>query len=269
MTRRIRLSEERQLVAALIFITVAILGYVVGHSGSTAAPAESTSEAANAVTLLNYSSASGWQSVSGAQPVPGLSIAQPVVLAPNGNAAREGLIVGQMPGESSPLPPQLIARLSQLPIGEVVDLLNTQAYRYSPLSIKGFDRIVTLFTIPDSATVTTALACYAPAGASSELGACERLAATLSIATGKPQTEVRAFSVLAPDAGYGRRLRAAVGRLDSLLLTLRPEIRPGASTATVAGLAQRLAEGLASAERSLSVPAPRPPCGHAWCSRHP
>jgi hypothetical protein len=257
MTRRIHLSEERQLVAALIFVTVAILGYVVGHSGSSAAPAESTREAANAVTLLNYSSASGWQSASGAPPVPGLSIAHPVVLAPNGNAAREGLIVGQMAGQSSPLPPQLLERLSQLPSGEVVDLLNTQAYRYSPLSIKGLGRIVTLFTIPNSTTVTTVLACYAPAGAASELGGCERLAATLSIATGRPQTEVRAYGVLAPDARYARRLRTAVARLDSLLLGLRPGIRPGASTATVVGLAQRLADGLARADAALSVPAPQ------------
>jgi hypothetical protein len=252
------MSEEKRIIAVLVLVTVAILGYLAGHGGSSGSPASSTREAANAVTLLNYASTSGWQPASRAPAVPGLPIAQPVVLAPKGDAPYVGLVVGQLSGEWSPLPSALLERLRRLPSTEVVQLLNTQAYRYSPLSVPGFDRELTLYTIPVSATAATAIACYASAGFTSYMPTCEQLAATLSIATGKPQVEVRAYESLTPDAGYARELRAAIARVDGLLLSLRPEIRPGASRVTVARLARRLAEGLGGAVESLSVVPPTP-----------
>jgi hypothetical protein len=252
-----RMSGEKQIVAALVLVTVAILGYLAGHGGSTTAPADTTREASNAVTLVNYAPVSGWRPASGAPSIPGLSIAQPVLLAPNGDAAHGGLIVGQLGDEPSPLPERFLERLSRLPSTEVVQLLNTQAYRYSQLTVKGSDRRLTLYAIPGSATAVTAIVCYASAGFSSYLRTCEQLAPTLAIATGRPQVEVQAYDSLTPEADYGRQLRAAVGRVDGLLATLRPEIRPGASRVAVAGVARRLADGLDSAARSLSgVPPP-------------
>jgi hypothetical protein len=254
---RRRVSGEKQIVAVLILVTVAILGYLVGQGRSTAAHVESTREASNAVTTVNYPSAAGWQPASGAPTVAGLSIAHPLVLAPGGGVARGGLVVGQLLGsESRPLPPELLEHLRELPRAEVVDLFNTQAYRYSGLMDTGSSLTLTLYTIPTSPTGTTAIVCYASAGFSSYMRVCEQLAATLTIATGTPQVEVRTYQPLTPQAGYGRRIGAAIARVDALLGAVRAEMSPGTSRATVSRLAGRLAEGMASADESLSALAP-------------
>jgi len=252
-----RASQRKPIIAALILLTAAVLGYLAGRGHSTAAPVESAREVSNAGTTLSYASASGWQPTSGAPALPGLTIAQPLVLAPGGDGARAGLIVGQLLGsESSPLPPQLLAHLSQLPSTAVVDLSNTQAYQYSRLSDTGSTSTLTLYTIPNSPTSTTAIVCYASAGFSSYMQACEKLAATLTISTGSPQAEVRTENRLTPEVAYGRQISAAVTRVNALLLTLRPEIYRGASRPAVSTLARRLSDGLASAAESVSAASP-------------
>jgi hypothetical protein len=256
---RTRRSDERRIAVVLILITVAIVGYVAGSGRSNAAPAASTREASNAGTTVNYASSVGWRPAPRAPAIPGLAIAQPVVLAPAGDGTRAGLVVGALLGsEYGPIPPQFIARLGRAPSGEVVDLPNTQAYRYSGLSDTGSPLTLTLYTIPTSPTSVTAMVCYAAAGASSYMRTCEQLAATLTIATGSPRAEVRAYDLLTPQAAYGRQIGAAAARVDALLLTLRPELRPGASRRTVSKFAERLADGLASAAKSLSPLRPPP-----------
>jgi len=257
------MGDEKRVLAVLILFTVAIVGYLVGRGASSARSPEAMREAANAATTVNYSSASGWRvAASKAPAIPGLSIAQPLILAPQGDAARGGLIVGQLTDTgSSPLPAPVLERLHESPATDVVSLLNTQAYRYAQLSVAGWGKGLTLFTIPQSATATTGIACYAPAPTSSDLRACERLAGTLTISTGKPRVEVRAFQPLAPQATYGRQISAALAKVNSLLLALRPEIRPGVFRASAASLATRVSEGLAGA--SDSVAAIKPPAAAA------
>ncbi len=262
---RSRTREEKRIIAVLVVMTIAILGYIAGHDRSIAARAETMLETSNAITIVHYSAASRWRPASAAPLLPGLSIDQPLVLAPDGNATRAGLIVGPLLGSAtSPLPPQLLARLPQHPNAEVVDLANTQAYRYSQLSVTGTGEQLTLYTIPDPVASTTAIVCYVSAGYSSYLPACERLAATLTIASGRPEGgEVRALNSLIPEAGYGRRIAAAVARADELLLTLRPELGRGRSRGTVSTLAGRLAAGFAGVADSLSALHPPSSAGQA------
>ncbi len=261
---RSRTREEKRVIAVLLVLTVAIVGYTVGHDRSTATAVENTRETGNAGAIVHYSGTSGWQPAAAAPAVPGLSVVQPLVLAPKGDAAQAGLIVGQLPGsESSPLPAPLLAHLSELPNTEVVSLANTQAYRYSPLSVAGSSEKLTLYTIPDPAASTTAIVCYTSPRFSIDMLACERLAASLTIASGRPEGgEVRAVNSLTPEAAYGRRIAAAASRANELLLTLRPEIRQGASRGTVSTLAGQLAEGLAGVANSLSALHPPPAAGH-------
>jgi hypothetical protein len=250
---RSRTSEEKRIAAALILITLAIVGYVAGSGRSTAAPAGSTSEASNAATTLNYAAGSSWRSAAAAPTIPGLTIAQPLILAPGGNGARAGLVVGEMRNsEFGPLPPQFLADLHQPPEAEVVDLANTQAYRYQRLSDAGSPLGLSLYTIPTSPTRAMALACYAAPGSAGYMPACERLVSTLTIATANPQTEVRATSVLTPDPGYGRRIGAAASRVNALLGTLRPALHKSGLQSTASGLAERLADGLTVVAESLS-----------------
>lgn len=246
----------------LLLVTVATVGYLEGHGRSTAAPVERSREASNAVTVVNYDAASGWLAASAAPTIPGLSVAQPLVLGPAGKAARAGLIVGKMlDSEFGPLPPQFLAQLRQPADTEVVDLLNTQAYRYSGLTLTASGMAVTLYTIPTSTSSTTAIVCYAQAGSSRYLAACEQLAGTLTIATSSPQVEVRTYESLSPQLPFGTQISAIATRIQGLLGTLRPQLRLGASRAAAASVATRIADGLAGAAGALA--AVRPPLAAA------
>ncbi len=263
---RRRTSQDKQIVAILVLLTVAIVGYLEGHGHASPPPMESTREASNAVTVVNYDAASGWRPASstGVATIPGLSISQPLVLAPDGNAAHAGLIVGRLlDSEFGPVPPQLLAGVRQLPDSEVVDLLNTQAYRYSRLTLTGSGMGLTLYTIPSSASSTTAIVCYASAGSLRYLPACEQLAGTLTIATGSPQVEVRSYESLTPKLTFGQQVSAVVSRVDGLLGSLRPQIRQGTSRAAAATVATRLADGLAGASGSLAGVQPPPAAARA------
>jgi hypothetical protein len=253
------MGDEKRLVVVLLLVTVAILGYLIGGRSSKASPPESMSEASNAATSITYGADSGWVPASRAPAISGISIAQPLVLAPHGNGAQTGLIVGQLLGsESSPLPAKLLGGLSETPATAVVNLSNTQAYRYSQVSVSGSDRRLTLYTIPTSGDTTEAVVCYAPAASAGGLHACEQLAGTLSIAAGRPQAEVHAFQSLTPQAAYGGHIRAAVARVNQLIGTIRPEIRAGVLRATASSAAQRLSEGLAVTATSLAALSPPP-----------
>jgi hypothetical protein len=253
------MGDEKRLVVVLLLVTVAVLGYLIGGRSSKASPPESMSEASNAATSITYAGASGWATASRAPAISGISIAQPLVLAPHGNATQTGLIVGQLlGGESSPLPAKLLEGLSETPATAVVSLSNTQAYRYSQVSVSGSDRHFTLYTIPTSADTTEAVVCYAPAASTGGLQPCEQLAGTLSIAAGRPQAEVHAFQNLTPQAAYGAQIRAAVARVNQLIGTIKPEIRAGVLRATASGSAQRLSEGLAVTAASLTALSPPP-----------
>ena len=261
---RSRVSQDKQIVAVLLLLTVAIVGYLDGHGHSSGPPVERSREASNVATVINYDAASGWRPASAAPSIPGLAIAQPLVVAPGGDGARTGLIVGKMLGsEFGPVPPQLLAQVRQPPDTQVVDLLNTQAYRYSGLTITRSGMALTLYTIPTSATSTTAIVCYAQAGSSGGLQACERLAGTLTIATPSPQVEERTYQSLTPQLAFGKRISAMAARVQALLGTIRPELRQGASRAASAAAARRLAGGLAGAAGSLSGVSPPPAAARA------
>ncbi len=258
------MSQDQRIVAVLVLMTVAIVGYLDGHGSASTTAVERTREASNAVTIVNYNSASGWRPASAAPAIPGLSVAQPLVLGPGGGAARAGLVVGRLLGsEFGPVPPQFLAALRGHADTEVVDLLNTQAYRYSGLVLASSGLALTLYTIPTSAASTTAIVCYARASFSSYLQACERLVATLTIASASPQVEVRTYQSLTPQLTYGRQVSAIAARVDALLARLRPQIREGASRATAITAATGLAGGLAGAAALLGVVHPPPAAARA------
>src|ERR1700677_4859942 len=122
------MGDEKRLVVILLLVTVAILGYLIGGRSSSASPPEPMHEASNAATSLTYAAASGWTPAPAAPAISGISIAQPLVLAPGGDAKQTGLIVGQLLGsESSPLPSKLLEGLRESPATAVVNLSNTQA----------------------------------------------------------------------------------------------------------------------------------------------
>ncbi|HEY5044407.1 MAG TPA: hypothetical protein VII53_00960 [Solirubrobacteraceae bacterium] len=229
-----------------VLAVVAILGFVAGHDRSHAASGEKSRRILGGSVLLEYPS--DWEPVASASGIPGLSIAHPVVLAPGGDAANAGLITGQLAGgEPSPLPERFMTRVRKPPDAEVVDLPETQAYRYARLSIQGFDQMLSIYAIPNPGGNPTILACYASVALSAYMRTCEQIVATLTLVGQQPSYD------LAPEPGYARRLSASIGALDAQRDALRREMRQGASLFTVQRGAARLAAGFANAAASLSL----------------
>jgi hypothetical protein len=228
-----------------VLVAVAILGYVAGHSRSQGVSTEKLRTASAANVVLDYPST--WRHASGDTGVPGLPIAHSIALAPDGNAAHAGLLVGALPrGELGPLPGRFIASMRALPETEVVNLQEVQAYRYANLSVPGFDRMLTLFVIPNPHGDPTALACFASASFRAYMRTCEKIVATLTL-VGQSQSYD-----LTPEPNYARRISTSIATLNRLRLTVRRELRPQAAPATVQVLATRLARGFASAGASVS-----------------
>lgn len=233
-----------------VLATVAILGYVAGHNRSRTAPVEARrSKIAAAGVQLSYPSE--WQPTKATAAIPGLALANAASLAPHGDGADAGLLVGRLrQSEPSLLPSEFVARMRSLPDTEVVDLVDTQSYKYPALKIEGFDRMLNLYAIPNSKGSPTVLACYASASLSAYLRACEQIVATLTLA------EQSSSYDLVPEAEYARRLSASIDALERQRVAARRAMSAETSLRKVQALASRLAAGFANEAVSLSLMEP-------------
>lgn len=242
-------TSDRRLpaIVATVLAAVAIVGYMAGHRASAAPARERMLTASFAGVQLDYPS--GWQTAAAVTEIPGLSMAHAAVLAPHGDASQAGLITGQLrAGEPSPLPGPFVALMRKLPETKVVSLLEVRAYEYSRLSIRGFDRDLTLYAIPNPGGAdSTALACYASAARAADMQTCQQIVATLTL-VGQSQSYD-----LTPEPAYARQLSSSIALLDGQRVALRREMSAHAAPATVQRLAARLAGELAKAGASLSA----------------
>lgn len=228
-----------------MLVLVALLGYLAGHHHSQGTSSERLGSASAASVVIDYPS--DWRRVARAPGIPDLSIAGSIALAPNGDAAAAGLIVGTLPkGEPSPLPASFVASIPRLPETHIVNLLEIQAYRYAQVGVPGYKPALTLFVIPNPGGDSTALACYAPSAASAEMRACEQIVNALTL-VGQSQSDS-----LTPDPSYAGRISAAIAALDRMRSALGRELPAKASPSRVRALATRLAGGFAASAASLS-----------------
>jgi hypothetical protein len=238
------LDRRMLIVPAFVLIAAALLGYAVGHRPSGPAQREQTQTASVAGVLLGVPSQ--WRAVSTAPGIPGLSMRHAVVLAP-GDGSASGLLAGALPaGQGSPLPSQFLVRMRQPPSAAVVSLAEAQAYRYSGISIPGFDKSVTLFVIPYPGGNATGLACYASPAVSADLRTCQHIVATLRFA-GRSQSYD-----LTPQPEYARNLSATISALNAKRLSLRAKLATGATPNAIQLFAGRLAHAFADAAASVS-----------------
>lgn len=239
-SRRLRFAMAAALGA------VAILGYLAGHGRSAAAAPQRIRNIHVGGVVVG--APADWIQAAGVPSIPGLAIAEPVVLAPGGEA---GFLTGQMPvGEPSPLSSGLLAELPSVPHTEIVNLVEGQAYRYSELNVPGFARMLTLYVIPNAGGAATVVGCYASKRVSAELPTCERIVATVTL-VGHSQSYY-----LTPEPGYAHQLNRTIEALDRQRVALRSEMHARPAISDVQGLAARLADGFAAAATSLSLMEP-------------
>lgn len=239
-------------LAAFVLAAVAILGYMAGYRRAPAATPtvthrETTRTVSDAGVLLEYPA--DWQPAKAVAAVPGLPIARPLLLAPGGDAARAGLLAGELPsGEPGPLPARFLALMHGTPHTEVVNLIDGQAFRYSHVEVAGYDRALDLYVILYAGRSPTALACYASqARSSTYLSQCEQIVAGLT-----PLGQSSTYD-LTPDTGYAQRLGTLIEGLNRERLTLRREMRAQPTPAAVGRFATSLADRFAAAASSLAL----------------
>jgi len=227
-----------------VLIAVAILGYVAGHwSGKSSSSERQTEKGAD--VALGYPA--GWRMARIAPGIPQLPVANVIVIAPKGEAAKAGLMLGGLPaGEPAPLPAHFVATLPRLPVPEIVNLVETQAYKYPRLSVPGYGRRLTLFVIPNPGRRPMVFGCYASAGHLVEQHSCEQSVATVTT-VGEPQ----AYQ-LTPQPKYARAISRGISVIDRLRASLKRELQPDVTVVTARRLAAELAEGFASAADTLA-----------------
>ena len=175
--------------------------------------------------------ASGWLPASAAPTIPGL-VGGPAARAGPGWQRRTR---GPRRREDArqrirPVPPQFLTALREPPDTEVVDLLNTQAYRYSGLGVASSGLALTLYTIPTSATSTTAIVCYAQRRVLERSAGVRTARRHAHDRDDQPAGRSADLSVADPPAGLRTQISAIASRVNALLGTLRPQLRQGAST---------------------------------------
>jgi hypothetical protein len=240
------------IVIALVL--AAVFGYIAGShrvssssgQGAAAGPAHVATAAG---MLLEYPVS--WGQSSTPKSIPGLELKEAITLSPRGETA-SGLLAGTLPaGEAAPLPAAFLERLSATPHAEVVSLVSAQAYRYSNISLPGYQGVFDLYAIPSGAG-TRVIACFAPQHGTAAGQACERTVANVTL-TGS------AALTLTPSAIYAGSLAPAVSALDQARVAARHELGESASPASVVAPARSLAsryEQAAAAVSKLEAPAP-------------
>jgi hypothetical protein len=249
---------DRRLLAlpAVALIVAVVVGYLAGRGHARALPREQMYTTSVGTVLLDLPAR--WRRVSIAQPIPGLAIRHEVAFAPGGDPSSAGLRAGALAaGQPSPLPRAFVSLLRKLPTTDVVGLQETQAYRYSAITVPGVAQSLTLYVVPNPGGDATALVCYAAAGHTSDMQACERAVATLTLA-GQAQSYD-----LTPQLDYAQRLSALLASLDAQRVALRRQLGGRVSPGQMQRAAGTLAQAFAAAAASLANLEPTSAIGRA------
>jgi hypothetical protein len=232
----------------LALIAVAVAGYLAGsHRVSTSAvrnAPSATRSLSSSGLLLEYPTS--WQRAASATTIRGLGLTGPVMLTPKGSHGT-GLLTGQLPaGQAGPLPASFVAQLHRLPHVEVVDLVSTQAYRYSGLEGPGVGSGLDLYVIPEAGGGARVMACVAHERLTPASQECERIVSGVAL-TGPPT------ATLTPEPIYAKALAVVVTSLQAERARIRKEMSTTTSVAEIGSAASGLASRLSSSASSLAA----------------
>lgn len=229
-------------VAALI---AAVIGFMIAGSGGSSGGGGAPTQA-SANSHLEAQFPEGWGELGSPPEIPGMTLADPVAVAPKGSDGAPAVVFGQVKegaGNSTLLPAGFLDSLGldpgQVPKRAAVRLSREklQAYRYENLRPKGLDQPVTVFASPTSEGVAT-IACIAP-GAD-----CEAIANTLKLNAGTP------FPV-GPSKEYAAALSKELGGLNSKVSSGRPALQKAKTGKAQGAAARKLAADYADAAKGL------------------
>jgi hypothetical protein len=235
------------LLAALAL--VAVCGYLAGHHRVSASNAQQDPSSLSRVIsgsglLIEYPVE--WERSRAPASIPGLAVGSPVTIVPRGTAST-GLLSGELPaGEAGPLPAAFLARLQGVPRAEVVELVSTQAYRYSDLEIPGYHRYFDLYLIPAAGGAERLMACFAPERLTPASQQCERIVAGVAL-TGP------ASSTLTPEPSYAKALSGVIAGLDRERAKARKAMSHSDSAAEVGSESATLATSFTAVSSRLAT----------------
>jgi hypothetical protein len=234
-------------IAAIVVavIALAVVGYLVGSSGSSdnETPANNSSASAGPLTVTFPDT---WQKAS-APPIPGLTFKDPISLAPKGGPAVGAMTTGMVSASDPTLLPVTFKK--QLtggpPKGEPVQLGDLKAYRYTGLKPKNYPQDLTVYTVPTDAGVATVACSAAAAQAQSFLPECERAASTLTL-SGTKATE------LGIPASYVKTVNGAIKTMESKRSAALKKLKSAKTPGAQASAARQAAAAYAGAAKSIA-----------------
>jgi serine/threonine protein kinase len=227
-------------------VLAAVIGFVVGGSGGSAKGGGSSPTKAASNSDLAALFPSGYTKASSVPKIPGMTLADPVAMAPKGATGGQSVVIGQVKqgaANSTLLPTGFLAALGlgagESPPRSAVKLArgNLQAYRYQKLRPRGLSKPVTIFTTPTSAGIAT-VACVDPTAD------CEAIANTLKLNAGT------AFPV-GPSKSYAAALGKTLGGLDKQVSSAHSALQKAKTPKAQAAAAGKLASAYNAAAKSL------------------
>jgi hypothetical protein len=240
-----KVSPGLVAAAAVGVIALAVVGFLVGNSGSkgTSTPANNSSASAGPLTITFPDT---WQRAA-APPIPGLSFQSPISVAPKGGPAVGALTAGTVSAVGPTLlPPSFTKTLSNPPSkGEPVKLGQLQALRYTGLKPKSYPQEITVYAVPTDAGVATVACSAAPAQAATFLPECERAASTLTL------SGAQAFDLGVPKS-YAAALSGEISKLQSARGAALAKLKAGKTPGGQATAARQAAAAYATAGKSLA-----------------
>jgi hypothetical protein len=236
------------LIAAVAVgvIVLAVVGYLVGSSGSKGSktPANNSSASAGPLTITFPDT---WQRVESAPPIPGLAFQDPISLAPKGGPAVGALTAGTTASSDATLLPAAFKKSLSTPApkGDPVSLGDLEAYRYTGLKPKNYPQELTVYTVPTDGGVATIACSAAPAQAASFLPECERAASTLTL------SGIESVDLGVPKA-YATSLNGAITKLQSSRKAALAKLKAARTPAAQASAARQAVAAYGAAAKSVA-----------------
>jgi hypothetical protein len=239
---------RKVLVAiAAVAVVLAAVGFFAGHASAPAKKKTVTTPTHHTVRSgdISLSAPASWQRQATAPTIPGLKLTDAIALGPGARPGSSGSVVGHAAAAwPTYLPAGFRKAVGQHAVAqhELVHLGNLSAFRYAGVRPRGFDGVVTVYTVPQAKS-STIVACYAR-GASSAPGSCDSVAASLQLANAKP------FS-LDPSPKYAATLNRSFTTLNSSRRRGLATLARAKTQSQQATAASALAAAYARAARTL------------------